>query len=153
MERNVTEADIWFVPRKVYFPFSECRNWVCVHAGPKLSVTNSKKRKNARLSRGIILCHLDAGKNANLEKSSLQESPFTEMTYHVWGCMTFRSNELGLTSIMAQFIGMRPYRTSTWALGCQGMPRRPIFVSSHEKCFFYFRSAEIRFFVKRLPKL
>jgi hypothetical protein len=48
MERNVTEADFWFVPRKVYFPFSDCRNLVCVHAGPKLGVTNSKKNEKMR---------------------------------------------------------------------------------------------------------
>jgi hypothetical protein len=41
---------------------------------------------------------------------------------------------------------MRPYRTRSWELGWQGMPRRPIFVSSYEKCFFYFQSAKIRFF-------
>jgi hypothetical protein len=32
------------------------------HAGPKLGVTNSKKSKNAKPSRGIILCDLEAGK-------------------------------------------------------------------------------------------
>jgi hypothetical protein len=41
---------------------------------------------------------------------------------------------------------MRPYRTRSSELGWQGMPRRPIFVSSYEKCIFYFQSAEIRFF-------
>jgi hypothetical protein len=29
-------------------------------------------------------------KNSNLEKSSLLESPFIEITYHVQGCITFR---------------------------------------------------------------
>jgi hypothetical protein len=41
---------------------------------------------------------------------------------------------------------MRPYRTRAWPLGWQGIPWRPIFVSSHEKCLFYFQSAKIRFF-------
>jgi hypothetical protein len=34
-------------------------------------------------------------KNSNLDKSNLPESPLTKMTYHVRGCMAFRSNELG----------------------------------------------------------
>jgi hypothetical protein len=38
---------------------------------------------------------------SNLDKSSLSESPFTKMTYHVRGGMAFRSNELGLALIMA----------------------------------------------------
>jgi hypothetical protein len=68
----------------VHFLFLECRNRVSVNAGLKLGVTNSKKSKHARLSRGVILCHLDAGKNSNLEKSNLQESLFTEITPHLW---------------------------------------------------------------------
>jgi hypothetical protein len=66
------------------------------HVGPKPGVTNSKKnRKNAKPSRGIILCDLEAGKkNSNLKKNCLPESPVTEMTNHVRGCMTFRLNEL-----------------------------------------------------------
>jgi hypothetical protein len=67
------------------------------HAGPESGVTNSKKsKKNARPSRGVILYHLDMRKNSNLDKSSLPENPFTKKNFHVWGCMTFRSNELGL---------------------------------------------------------
>jgi hypothetical protein len=42
MERNITEANFWFVLQKVYFLFLECRNRVCVHAGFKLGATNSK---------------------------------------------------------------------------------------------------------------
>jgi hypothetical protein len=38
---------------------------------------------------------------------------------------------------------MWPYRTRAWPLGWQGIPRRSIFVSSHEKCLFYFQSAKI----------
>jgi hypothetical protein len=52
-------------------------------------------------SRGIILYHLDVEKNPSLDKSNLPESPFTKMTYHVRGCIAFRSNELGLVLIMA----------------------------------------------------
>jgi hypothetical protein len=40
-------------------------------------------------------------KNLNLEKNCLQERPYTEMTYHVRGCMTFRLNELDLAMSMA----------------------------------------------------
>jgi hypothetical protein len=72
-----------------------------VHAGTESGVINSKKHKNARPLRGVILYHLDAGKNSNLDKSNLPESSVTKMTYHVRGCMTFRSNELGLALIMA----------------------------------------------------
>jgi hypothetical protein len=50
---------------------------------------------------GIILYHLDVEKNSNLDKNNLPESPFTKMTYHVRGCMTFMSNELDLALIMA----------------------------------------------------
>jgi hypothetical protein len=60
-----------------------------------------KNKKNARPSRGIILHHLNMGKNSNLDKSNLPESPFTKMAYHVRGCMSSWSNELGLTLIMA----------------------------------------------------
>jgi hypothetical protein len=35
-------------------------------------------------------------KNSKLDKGNLLESPFTEITYKVRGCMAFRSNELGL---------------------------------------------------------
>jgi hypothetical protein len=38
---------------------------------------------------------------SNLEKNSLPESPFIEMTYHVRGCMTSRLNELDLAMSMA----------------------------------------------------
>jgi hypothetical protein len=74
-----------------------------VHAGPEsgVSVTNSTKLKNVRPSRGIILYHLDVRKKLDLDKNNLPESPFTKMTYQVRGCMTFRSNELGLALIMA----------------------------------------------------
>jgi hypothetical protein len=54
-----------------------------------------------RPSRGVILYHLDVGKNSNLDKTNLPESPFTKMTYQVRGCMAFSSNELGLVLIMA----------------------------------------------------
>jgi hypothetical protein len=70
-------------------------------AGPELGVTTSKNQKNARHLCGIILYHLDVGKNSNLDKINLPESPFTKMAYHVRGCMAFRSNELGLALIMA----------------------------------------------------
>jgi hypothetical protein len=33
--------------------------------------------------RGIILCDLHAGKNSNLEKNYLPESPIIEITYHI----------------------------------------------------------------------
>jgi hypothetical protein len=72
-----------------------------VHAGPESSVTNSKNRKNTRPLRGVILYHLDVGKNSKIAKSNLPESPFTKMIYHVRVCMAFRSNELGLALIMA----------------------------------------------------
>jgi hypothetical protein len=49
----------------------------------------------------IILCDLKVGKNSNLEKNSLPESPFTEMTYHVRGCITSRLNELDSAMSMA----------------------------------------------------
>jgi hypothetical protein len=69
---------------------------------PKSDVTNSKKsKKDARPSRGVSLYHLDMGKNSNLDKNNLIESLFTKMTYHIRGCMAFRSNELGLALIMA----------------------------------------------------
>jgi hypothetical protein len=51
--------------------------------------------------RGIILYHLDVGKNSNFDKSNLPESSFTKMTYQVRGCMAFGSNKLGLALIMA----------------------------------------------------
>jgi hypothetical protein len=70
-------------------------------AVPESSVSNSKKSKNARPSCGIILYHLDVGKNSNLNKINLPESLFTKMTYHVRGCIAFRSNELCLALIMA----------------------------------------------------
>jgi hypothetical protein len=40
-------------------------------------------------------------KNSNLEKKCLPESPFTKMTYHVQGLMTFRLNELDSAMNMA----------------------------------------------------
>jgi hypothetical protein len=40
-------------------------------------------------------------KNSNLDNINLPESHFTEMTYHIRGCMAFRSNELDLALIMA----------------------------------------------------
>jgi hypothetical protein len=44
------------------------------HAGPESGVTNSKKiKKNAKPSRDIILCELQAGKKFNLEKKCLSE--------------------------------------------------------------------------------
>jgi hypothetical protein len=40
-------------------------------------------------------------KISNLDKRNLPESPFTKMTYHIRGCMAFKSNELGLGLIMS----------------------------------------------------
>jgi hypothetical protein len=37
--------------------------------------------KNVRPSHGVILCHLDAGKNSDLEKNSLPKSLFTKVPY------------------------------------------------------------------------
>jgi hypothetical protein len=71
------------------------------YASLESGVTNSKKIKNVRPSRGVILYNLDVGKNSTLDKSNLLESPFTKMTYHVQGCMAFRSNELDLAQIMS----------------------------------------------------
>jgi hypothetical protein len=72
------------------------------HAGPESGVTNSKKnQKNAKPSRGVILSDYKREKNSNLEKNCLPESPFTEMTHHVRGCMTFRLNELDLAMSMS----------------------------------------------------
>jgi hypothetical protein len=85
-------------------------------------------------------------KNSNLEKNYLPESPLTEMTYHVRGCVTSRWNELDLVVTITYFVETRPYRTRGWPLGWRGTPWRLIFVSSHEKCFFHFRSAEIGVF-------
>jgi hypothetical protein len=53
------------------------------HVDLKSEVTNSKNQKNARPLHGVILCDLDAGKNLNLEKKCLTESPFTKMTYQI----------------------------------------------------------------------
>jgi hypothetical protein len=65
------------------------------HAGPESGITNSKKKqKNARPSHDVILCDQEAGKIQILRNFFLPESPFTEMTYHFRGCMTFRLNEL-----------------------------------------------------------
>jgi hypothetical protein len=41
------------------------------HAGPQLGVNNSKKLKNARPLRGVILYHLDVENKSNLDKSNL----------------------------------------------------------------------------------
>jgi hypothetical protein len=72
------------------------------YAGLESGVTNSNKvKKYARPSCGVILYHLDVGKNSNLDKRNLPESPFTKMTYHVRACMAFESNELGLALIMS----------------------------------------------------
>jgi hypothetical protein len=101
MERNATEAHFHFVPRKVLFSFSECRNRVFIHAGPKLGITNSKNPKKCETFVWRHFISPRCEKKLNLEKLSIQESLFTEMTYHVGGCMTFRSNELGLALIMA----------------------------------------------------
>jgi hypothetical protein len=40
-------------------------------------------------------------KKSNLVKNCLPESPFTEMTYHVRGCMTSMMNELDSAMNMA----------------------------------------------------
>jgi hypothetical protein len=85
-------------------------------------------------------------KNSKLEKKYLSESPFTEMTYRVRGCMTFTLNELDSAMSMAYFVRTRPYQTRAWLLGWRGTPWRLIFVSYHEKCLFHFRSTEIGFF-------
>jgi hypothetical protein len=55
-------------------------------------------------SRGVILYHLDMGKNSNLDKINLPESPFTKMTYQVRGYMDFRSNELALIRRASNFL-------------------------------------------------
>jgi hypothetical protein len=43
---------------------------------PNRAYLIQKNQKNARPSRGIILCDLEAGKNLNLVKNCLPESPF-----------------------------------------------------------------------------
>jgi hypothetical protein len=65
------------------------------------------------------------------------------MTYHVRGFMTFRLNELDSAMNMAEFVRTRPYLTRAWPLGWRGTPRRPIFISYYEKCFFHFQSTKI----------
>jgi hypothetical protein len=61
------------------------------HTGPELGVTYSKKnQKNMIPSCGIILNYLDVGKKSKLDKSNLPESLFTEISYHIQGCMAFR---------------------------------------------------------------
>jgi hypothetical protein len=65
--------------------------------GPESSVTNSKKIEkweNLHVTSFYVIYKQE--KNSNLEKNSLPESPFTEMSYHVRGCMTSRLNELDL---------------------------------------------------------
>jgi hypothetical protein len=85
-------------------------------------------------------------KNSNLEKKGLPESPFTEMIYHVRGCITFRLNELDSAMSMALFVKMMPYRIRARPLGWRGKPWRPIFVSYHKKCFFPFLEYRNRVF-------
>jgi hypothetical protein len=97
-------------------------------------------------SRGIILCHLDAEKISNLEKSSLPQSPFTKMAYQVRGCMAFRSNKLGMALIIVYFVGTTPYRTRAWPSGRRGMTRSPFSILSHRKRVFHFQCANNRFF-------
>jgi hypothetical protein len=70
--------------------------------GPESSLTNSKKIEkwqNLRVMSFYVIYKWE--KNSNVEKNSLPESPFTEMTYHVRGCMTSRLNELGSAMSMA----------------------------------------------------
>jgi hypothetical protein len=72
------------------------------HAGPKSGITNSKnieKMQNLRVTSFYVTYKQE--KNSNLEKKILPESPFTEMTYHVRGCMTSRLNELDSAMSMA----------------------------------------------------
>jgi hypothetical protein len=72
------------------------------HAGLESGVTNSKKiEKNAKPSHDIILCDLQAGKKFKPREKLFTENPFTEMTYHVRGCMTSRLNELHSAMSMA----------------------------------------------------
>jgi hypothetical protein len=40
-------------------------------------------------------------KKSILDKRNLPERPFTKITYHVGGCMAFKSNEPGLVMIMS----------------------------------------------------
>jgi hypothetical protein len=63
--------------------------------GPESGVTNSKKiEKMQNLCVTSFYVIYKREKNSNQEKSCLPESPFTELTYHVRGCMTSRLNEL-----------------------------------------------------------
>jgi hypothetical protein len=57
---------------------------VLFHAGLESGVTNLKKIKKMRdLRVASFYVTYMWGKNSNLEKNCLPESPFTEMTYHV----------------------------------------------------------------------
>jgi hypothetical protein len=67
-----------------------------------LGVTNSKKiekMQNLRMTSFYVTYKRE--KNSNLEKNCLPESPFTEMIYHVQGCLTSRLNELDSAMSMA----------------------------------------------------
>jgi hypothetical protein len=64
--------------------------------------------------------------------------------YFIWVVM-WVSNRMA-SFYVTSFVGTRPYRTRAWPSGWRGSPQRLIFVSTDEKCFFHFRSAEIGFF-------
>jgi hypothetical protein len=63
------------------------------HAGPKSGVRNLKIEK-CETFYAVISCDLVAGKIQTFGTTVFLESPFTEISYHVQGCMAFRSNEL-----------------------------------------------------------
>jgi hypothetical protein len=90
-----------FRPMKSVFSISRVPKSGFHSCGPKLDITNSKKSKKCETFAWHHFMSPRCGKKLNLEKSSLQESPFIEMTNHVRGSMTFRSNELRLSPIMA----------------------------------------------------
>jgi hypothetical protein len=61
------------------------------HADLETGVTNSKKIEKMRdLCVASFYVTYMREKNSNLEKNCLPGSPFTEMTYHVRGCVTSR---------------------------------------------------------------
>jgi hypothetical protein len=82
------------------------------------------------------------GKNSNLEKKCLLESPFTEMTYHVRGYMTFRLNELVSAMSMA-YLSER---------GHIGHARGPWDGEECHEGRFSFRTTKSAFSIFRVPK-
>jgi hypothetical protein len=120
---------------------------ISLEAGPKSGINNSKIQKWITFTWHHFMWPRCEENIQNLNTADFWKS-LHRMSYHIQGCMAFRSNKLAHSLDHGKSIS-----DTRVALGWWGTPRSPFSISSHEILVFHFRSVKLELFCKAATEM